>query len=263
LDWYFNVTRQKLFMALNAYYLTAAATCAKVDTQTNAIQTWDTCIPQIVFSGSPDDARERFEAWLREPGEGDSPQETIIRKITATKFVDKLLTESGNSPLDWPKILEQEVSVLESTPVDDFEQGYWVDIDRVVRPDKLSFSAGTLQSDVPEDIRSGLNWLSDKQFFFLFSILLPPPAPRNPDAEFENAERAEPAAEDSDKTLSPEELYATYPDVCNKEAVAIIRARNSVVAAWLWRRYAANTPLAAHAIRIDPWPGTLDAPDNL
>jgi len=43
----------------------------------------------------------------------------------------------------------------------------------------------------------------------------------------------------------------------DKEAAALIEARNSVVAAWLWRRFAADTPLAANHIRIDPWCGAL------
>ena len=153
---------------------------------------------------------------------------------------------------------------LESTPVDDFEQGYWVDVDQVVRPDKLSLSAGTLESEVPEDIRSGLNWSGNKQFFFLFSILAPPPPPPNPGAEFETErpELAEPIGEDAQesKEISPEELYETFPDACNKEAVALVQARNSVVAAWLWRRYAVNTPFSANQIRIEPWPGTLGNP---
>jgi len=259
LYWYFSVTGQKWFMAQDAYYLTAAVSCGQIDPRTNAFRTWDACAPIVVFSRSLDDAREQCEAWLRQPGEGE--KETIIRKITQTPIVDRLITESAASPLDWPNIMKQMETSLESIPADDFEQGYWVDVDQVVRPDKLSFSAGTLQSDVPEDIRSGLNWSSDKQFFFLFSILLPPPTPPSPDAEFEE-ENSEPGKAEESEELSPEELYATYPDACNKEAVALIRARNSVVAAWLWRRYAANTPLAAHAIRIEPWPGTLGKPGD-
>ena len=58
--------------------------------------------------------------------------------------------------------------------MDDFEQGYWVDVDQVVRPEKLSFSPGTLQSDVAEDIRSGLNWLiATGNFLFVLSVLSP------------------------------------------------------------------------------------------
>jgi hypothetical protein len=38
----------------------------------------------------------------------------------------------------------------------------------------------------------------------------------------------------------------------DKEAAALVEARNSVVAAWLWRKYAANTRLAPNEIQIDP-----------
>jgi hypothetical protein len=74
----------------------------------------------------------------------------------------------------------------------------------------------------------------------------------NPDFDVssdENTEKSEP--------ISIGELYATFPQALDKEAAALIQARNSVVAAWLWRRYAANTRLAANAIRIDPWCGAM------
>ena len=261
------------------YYFTAAVTCSQVRPTrgpygpVDSMQVWDGCPCQIVLGSSPEDAQSQFETWLRAQPEGENPRDVVIRKITSTRIVDKFLTESGDLPLDWPKILKQQQAILESMPVDDFEQGNWVDVDEVVRPDKLSFSAGTLQSDVPEDIRSGLNWASDRQFIFFLSILLPPPPPPNPNEQFEEDRpdltepETEPETQDFEelgkpRELSPEELYAAFPDACNKEAVAVIQARNSVVAAWLWRRYAANTPLAANAIRLEPWPGTLGEPDN-
>jgi hypothetical protein len=37
----------------------------------------------------------------------------------------------------------------------------------------------------------------------------------------------------------------------------LIRARNSAVAAWLWRKYAANAKFARDQIRIDPWCGVM------
>ncbi|HEV2436867.1 MAG TPA: hypothetical protein VG077_12780 [Verrucomicrobiae bacterium] len=61
-----------------------------------------------------------------------------------------------------------------------------------------------------------------------------------------------------------QQIYATFPQALDKEAAALIQARNSVVAAWLWRRYAAGTRLAANAIRMDRWCGTvgLDGTDE-
>jgi hypothetical protein len=42
------------------------------------------------------------------------------------------------------------------------------------------------------------------------------------------------------------------PEMRDKEAAALIEARNSVVAAWLWRKYAADTRLAGNDILITP-----------
>ncbi|HKW28548.1 MAG TPA: hypothetical protein VJT54_04375 [Verrucomicrobiae bacterium] len=252
---------------MNAYLFTAVTTRSQIRPATghhgraNAIQTWDACGTQIVFGESPDEAQRQFETWLRATPEGENPAEVTIRKIAAAQFVDRLFTESGDTPLNWPEILNWAESQLESTPVDDFEQGYWVDVDQVVRPGKLSFSAGTLQSDVPEDIRSGLNWLSDKKFLFILSILGPlmPPAEPVDESELKASDSGESPDEDIEENepIGVGELYATFPQALDKEAAALIQARNSVVAAWLWRRYAANTRLAANAIRIDPWCGAI------
>ena len=252
---------------MNAYLFTAVATRSQVRPvggrygETNTIQTWDACATQIVFGDSPDEAQKQFETWLRTTPEGENPAEVTIRKIAAAQLVDQLFTESGGAPLNWPQILKQVESQLQSTPVDDFEQGYWVDVDQVVRPEKLSFSAGTLQSDVPEDIRSGLNWSSDKKFLFVLSVLSPlaPQAERVDDPEMDDPDSDEPPDEDAEKPgpIGIGELYGTFPQALDKEAAALIQARNSVVAAWLWRRYAAGTRLAANAIRIDPWCGAI------
>ncbi|MGH7992195.1 MAG: hypothetical protein ACREDQ_01655 [Limisphaerales bacterium] len=247
---------------MNAYLFTAVATRSQVRPvggrygETNTTQTWDACATQIVFGDSPDEAQKQFETWLRMTPEGENPAEVTIRKIAAAQLVDQLFTESGGAPLNWPQILKQVESQLQSTPVDDFEQGYWVDVDQVVRPEKLSFSAGTLQSDVPEDIRSGLNWSSDKKFLFVLSVL----SPLAPQAErVDDPDSDEPPDEDAEKPgpIGIGELYGTFPQALDKEAAALIQARNSVVAAWLWRRYAAGTRLAANAIRIDPWCGAI------
>jgi hypothetical protein len=252
---------------MNAYLFSAVTTRSQVRPTpgrygtVDTIQTWDACGTQIVFGDSPDEAQKLFETWLQATPEGENPVKVTIRKIAAAQFVDQLFTESGGAPINWPQILKQVDSQLQSTPLDDFEQGYWVDVDQVVRPEKLSFSAGTVQSDVPEDIRSGLNWLSDRKFLFVLSVLSPPAPEAEPpdepeiDDEYavessdENAEKSEP--------VSIGELYGTFPQALDKEAAALIQARNSVVAAWLWRRYAASTRLAANAIRIDPWCGAI------
>lgn len=253
--------------AMNAYLYTAVATRSQVRPVmgryglADSLQTWDACATQIVFGDSPDEAQKQFETWLRATPEGENPAEVAIRKIAAAQFVDQLFAESGPAPFNWPEILKQAESQLQATPMDDFEQGYWVDVDRVVRPEKLSFSAGTLQSDVPEDIRSGLNWLSDRKFLFVLSVLSPlaPQVEPLDELEPDDLNSGESPDETAEKSapISIGELYATFPQALDKEAAALIQARNSVVAAWLWRSYAANTRLAANSIRIDPWCGAI------
>jgi len=176
----------------------------------------------------------------------------IIKKIVAAQFVDQLFTEAGGQPLDWQSISQQVNDRLQATPVDDFEQGYWVDIDQIMPPGQIAPDLESLQRHVPEDIRSGLNWLPDKKFYFLVSVFSPRPVPRLTDGE---GESAKPLADDenpNEEKPDLERFVATLPELRDKEAAALVEARNSVVAAWLWRKYAADTRLATNEIKIDP-----------
>ena len=174
-----------------------------------------------------------------------------MRKVHVAPFVEQLLTESGNVPLNWALILEEAGSLLQSTSVDDFEQGYWVDVDQIVPSDKLSFSVGTLESDVPEEVRSGLNWSGGKQFFFFLKVL-PLPSPPVIPAYEQEPEDVESEGPGEPSATEIDEMNVTLP-----ETVAVIQARNSIAAAWLWRRYAANTQWTANPIRISPLCGTV------
>lgn len=247
---------QKWVVASNAFYLTGIYRCVQVGAPGqrgpgDTIQIWDASSDVIVLADLPQDAQNLFENALRVQPEGQNSREITIRKVSLAPVVDRLLTESGIIPLNWPRIFEKSNALLESTPVDDFEQGYWVDVDSVVGPDKLSFSIGTLQSDVPEEVRSGLNWSGDKQFYFLLQVLpssLPPPAPSY------ESETQDPEGDGSDE---PSQAEIEAMNVTLPETAAVIRARNSIAAAWLWRRYAANTTWAGRSIRIAPMCGTL------
>jgi hypothetical protein len=60
---------------------------------------------------------------------------------------------------------------------------------------------------------------------------------------------------DSDRAESRpvlDEAVAHLPEMREKEAAALVEARNSVVAAWLWRKFAANTRLASNEILVNP-----------
>jgi len=49
-----------------------------------------------------------------------------------------------------------------------------------------------------------------------------------------------------------DDAVAALPEMRDKEAAALVESGNSVVAAWLWRKFAADTRLAPNEIQIDP-----------
>ena len=246
---------------MNAYLFTAGLTQTQVRASpgrggqmVDSIQDWDSCASAIIYGGDAEQAQKRFEAWCRQTPEGENRVETDIKKIVAAQFVEELLTEAGGRPLDWLRISQQVNDVLQATPVDDFEQGYWVDLNEVMRPGKISFDVESLKRDLPEDIRSGLNWSSDRKFYFLVSVLNPRPMPPIP-AELEPPSTIHDHGADETSVEDQPDLdgfVARLPEMRDKEASALVEARNSVVAAWLWRKFAVNTRLAENEIQITP-----------
>jgi hypothetical protein len=256
-----SISRKQNDIAMNGYLFTAGLTQSQVRPTSvrggqtvDRLQTWDTCASAIIYGGDAEQAQKRFEAWCRLIPDGENPVEMDFKKIVAAQFADELLTESGGQPLDWQQISRQVNDILQATPADDFEQGYWVDIEQAVPPGKISFDIEALKKGLPEDIRSGLNWSADKKFFFLLSVLAPRPSPAFP-AELETDARIHDDAADEnpdDEQPDLDGFVATLPEMRDKEAAALVEARNSVVAAWLWRKFAANTRLASNEIQIDP-----------
>ena len=148
---------------------------------------------------------------------------------------------------------------LEATPPTDLQQGYWVDCDQVVRPDNLAPGIEWLKRELPSEVAADLNWSADRTFFFLVSVLSPPTQPGEPPAE--EVEYAEAESQDEGEaeiaTFRLELADRAFPELADKELAVVVRARNSVVAAWLWRKYAAGTPLAKHSIWVDALPLTV------
>jgi hypothetical protein len=247
---------------MNGYLFTAGLTQSQVRPTSDRggqlvdrLQTWDTCASAIVYGGDAEQAQKRFEAWCRLIPDGENPVEMDFKKLVAAQFVDQLLTESGGKPVDWPQISGRVNDILQATPVDDFEQGYWVDLNEAMPAGKISFDIESLKHDLPEGIRSGLNWSPDKKFFFLVSVLSPRPSPvYSPDELEPDATIHDDAADENpdDEKSELDGFVATLPEMRDKEAAALVEARNSVVAAWLWRKFAANTRLAPNEIQIDP-----------
>ena len=162
-----SISRKQNKIGMNGYFFTASATRSQV--HPDGVAPGRTgCQSLIVCAGNAEEAQKRFEEWLCAQPEGEYPVRTQIHKIVAAQFIDQLLTEKESVPMDWPQIAKQAQTDLESIPVDDFEQGYWVDVNAVIGP---SPSLEALRADLPEDVRSGLNWAEDKQSFFLLSVL--------------------------------------------------------------------------------------------
>jgi tetratricopeptide (TPR) repeat protein len=236
---------------MNGYFFTASATRHLP----NLGPSRTGCQSLIVCADSAEAAQKQFEAWLCAQPEGEIPMTTRINRVVAAQFVDKLLTEKEPVPIDWPQVARQAQSDLESIPADNFEQGYWVDVNALVA---ASPDLEALRADLPEDIRSGLNWAEDKQSFFLLSVLTPPPPLPDPgdEPEADAADAGQPVEETAGgSAFGLDESEAEFPELAAKEAAVLIRARNAAVAAWLWRKYAADSQLAGHQIRIDPWFG--------
>ena len=252
---------------MNAYFFTASTTSAQirpVDTGRTQIanrpQIWNSCCSLIVCTDTADEAQKRFEEWVVTQPEDDDPIQTRINRIVAAQFMDQLLTEIDCAPINWREIAEQVESVIAATSEGVYEEGYWVDVNSIVPARELSSTIEALRETLTEDIRSGLNWSPNKQFFFLISVLAPPPPPE-PTYEIEEDISANTGAAEANfeafNFVGYDKEHMTFPDLVEKEAAVVIQARNSVIAAWLWRRYAAKTPLAGNDIRIDPWCGIM------
>jgi hypothetical protein len=247
---------------MNAYLFTAGFTRTRITPtpsrggqMVNMPQTYDGTVSAIVHGGNPEQAQKRFEAWCHPAADSEDPAIVKIKKIVVAQFVDELLAEAGGSPPDWPQISKQVDDALQATALDDFEQGYWVDANEAVPPGTTSPDIESLQRDLPDDIRSSLNWSPDKKFFFLVSVFSPRTTPVIPD---DDGESNPPDVQNPDEEnqevegLDLEEAVAARDELRDKEAAVLVVARNSVAAAWLWRKYAAQTRLAENHIKIDP-----------
>jgi hypothetical protein len=252
--------RKQNDIAMNGYLFTAGLTQVQVGPApgrggqvVDMLQTWDGCASAIIYGGDAEQAQKRFEAWCRSSSDGENPARVEIKKVVAAQFVDQLLTESGGKPLDWPRISRQVNDILQATAVDDFEQGYWVDINQAVPPGKIIFDVESLKRDLPEDIRSGLNWSPDKKFFFLLSVLSPRPFPAIP------ADDLEPDAPDGDPMkmrTHQNRIWMGLSPRCRKCGTRRLRRWWRRAIPWLPRGSGGNMPptlrLAAYEIQIAP-----------
>jgi hypothetical protein len=218
----------------------------------------DSCLSLVVYGSGVERARTYFEQWLLNSNQAEEPIPIKVEKIVVAPVLEHLFGESGPVPMEWLQVCEEAARGAEVGGEDAFEHGYWVDCNALISPDHLSPDIESLRGELPEDVRSGLNWSSARQYFYLVSALKPPaPPPETSNAD--DLDPVEAGSIDSDTgdlvNFHLNERGSVFPELADKEVAVVIRARNSIVAAWLWRRHAANTPLARNNIRVDPWYG--------
>ena len=226
----------------------------------------DSCVSLVIYGADLERARAWFEHCLLTPNQGEEAIPTKVEKIVVAPVLEHLFTEAGPVPMDWPQACEEAGRTVEEGSADAFEQGYWADCDALVSPEHLSPDVPTLLGQLPEDVRSGMNWSPEKQFFFLLSVLSPPP-PLPEVTDLEDSDLEEPQPDDAEAedvaSFRLNDRATAFPELAEREAAVVVRARNSVVAAWVWRRHAAITPLARNHIRVDPWCGATQIEDGM
>ncbi len=212
----------------------------------HSAQTVEFCSQVIVRATDHDSAQNIFSDWLLSHGEQTVFAQRVV-KIVSAPMLDQLLTESGQRPINWETI-DDEVQVslgLEETD----DQGYWADVNGIV---PRNFTVDELLPRLPEDIRAGLNWNAERNFFFLLRVLGAPKADKFSDP----SEVQDESAEDLD-LAQVRDSQIDFPELTEMELSVLIEARNAVVAACLWRKHAASSAIAANDIRIDSWCGVL------
>jgi len=247
----------------HAYLFAAGATLSQMRPSgfrgDKTLQTWDTCLTAILYAGNAEQAQKTFEDWCQTPREGEDPVQTEIKKMVGVELIDQLLTESGGGQLDCPAIsarLIESIPTIETeaqTSTTTEDPGYWVDVHHAVPPESGRLDMESLKRGLPEDIVAALNWSADKTFIFLLSSLSAPSVAADLYEETEESE-ADVAGEQGRGEKKPvlDQAVAQLPEMREKEAAALVEARNSVVAAWLWRKFTAKTRLISNEIVLNP-----------
>lgn len=220
----------------------------------------DGCSSLILYGTEETAARRYFEERLLAEDSVEPPVLTKIERIVCAPFLDQLLSETGSASIDWNCVCAEAERDLETADLDDFEHGYWVDCNQCVPADNLALSIEALRSALPEEIRSGLNWSPEKTRFYILSVLSPAAPPLESIDFFGEREPGSETESDEITRSNLSQQPAPFPEVVNKELAVLLRARNSAVAAWLWRRHAAGTAREQNALRIDAWCGATACP---
>jgi hypothetical protein len=235
---------------MNAYFFTAGVTQSQMRSEPigrgltgERLAEWEQISSHIVCGETAGEAQTLFEDYLTRQRSDENPVRTKIRRLVGVQLADRLLTEAGPEEVDWTKVYERIEATFFAQEESDQAEGYWADVNQLVRPGALATDIEALRNELPDDVRSGLNWGAERQHFFLISSLTPmaPPTP--------------PTYDEQEEEMSADEveaIEAAMPELRDKVAGALVQARNAVVAGWLWGKFAASTPYANHEIDMEP-----------
>ncbi len=237
---------------MNAYFYTAGV--SRLD-QGRIV---DSCLSLILYGADAELTLKDFETRVMKSGDPSDPDSIKIERIIGAPILDRILSETGEEAIDWQRIGEDQLRIFEATEPGSLEQGYWVDCNALLPAGHPPSSLEALRAGLPEDVREGLNWSAEKTFYFLLSVISPPAPPPDPfeirrDAEAGTGERGtgERSDPDVEEELDGEPVTVPFPELADKDLAVIVRARNAVVAGWLWRKYSASLPLASNAIQME------------
>ncbi|PWU18058.1 MAG: hypothetical protein C5B50_10015 [Verrucomicrobia bacterium] len=230
-------------------------------------QTSEACVSLIIYGGEEEASRKAFENWVLSPNYEENPVPTEVIKIIGAPILEQLLTETESTLINWNEICQEVRENLEET-ADDTGQGYWVDCDCYVKTGILSPNIESLRRDLPEEVTSDLNWSFDKTYYFLISVLTPPAPPtaylEEPLGE-QTSSNEDMKEQDAENPVGSEiaAYEQAFPELAGRELAVLVRARNAVVAAWLWRRHALTLPAGGHPIRVDAWCGAMSIEESV
>lgn len=247
------------FISANVSYAQMRLTNVGRGQTTERPRIWSRTVSMAVCAHSEESAQKQFGDYVRSQPKGENPREAKIHDLAAAEFIPELLTETGGFPLDWPQISQQMRTDAESATGEYLEQGgYWLDEASLNNISGSYPSWEGLRHTLPEDIRSGLNWSDQKQFFFLFCVQ------RLASLEGETVDNRLPNIENgigndsgsADGTPVPTEFGRNFistdcPSRPSVQSAVLVRARNAAVGAWLWRRHASNSKLTENRIVIE------------
>ena len=239
---------------MNAYLVNIGA--RQLDVRVHDVREWPWST--LVCGTDETQTRSGFEAWFVQSHTSEEAGAPQILKIVSAPVLPELLTEDAALPIQWESIGADALAALEATESLTHELGYWLECDRVIPPASLNADPDRLRQLLPADLTESLNWDASKCAFFVLSILklssASAPAPALGDHSMAHPSEDDEENPDDQPTLD----YATvFPELAQKELVVVVKARNAVVATWLWKRHAQGTPLARNPMRLDSWLGLM------